>query len=141
MLARELGIRDHIKFLGATPFLESIQIAASADFLLVIDAPVDRSVFLPSKVVDYFVLGKPILGITPEQGATAEVLRRSGHHVACPDDSDAIYSALDAMIGRWKNDHLGSQIKLDEVERYDVCSTSIEFERAILAAIGQRREQ
>jgi glycosyltransferase involved in cell wall biosynthesis len=136
-LAAELGLHDHVKFIEPKPFLESFQIAATADLLLVIDAPSENNVFLPSKIVDYFALGKPILGITPEQGATADALRRSGHRVARSDDVEAIYITLAAMIDDWKKGQLGSRIKSSEVERYHVRSTSIEFERAIQAAIYQ----
>jgi glycosyltransferase involved in cell wall biosynthesis len=137
-LARELGIGASVEFIGPKPFLESLQIAAGADVLLVIDAPSDNSVFLPSKMVDYFALGKPILGITPEQGATADALRRGGYRVARCEDADAIHLALAAMLNDWENGRLNEHIKPSEVERYHIRSTSIEFERAILKAIGQQ---
>jgi hypothetical protein len=140
-LARELGIDPYVKFLPAKPFIESLQLAAAADFLLLIDTPTEEGIFLPSKVVDYFLLEKPILGITPTQGATADALRRTGHYVAPPDDAEAIYHVLTTMTDRWKSDQLASQINHHEVERYEVRSTSIEFERAVLAAIHSRDEQ
>ena len=50
---------------GRLPFLESARIAASADVLLVIDAAAEDNLFLPSKLIDYLPLAKPILGLTP----------------------------------------------------------------------------
>ena len=46
---------------GGCPFAESARRAAAADVLLVIDAPADESLFLPSKLIDYLPAGKPIL--------------------------------------------------------------------------------
>ena len=56
-----------------------------------IDAPADDSLFLPSKLVDYLPLGKPILGLTP-------LARRDGRRsfagsatpIVPPDDEAAI---------------------------------------------------
>ena len=43
--------------------------------LLVIDAPADESLFLPSKLIDYLPARKPILGLTPARGASADLIR------------------------------------------------------------------
>ena len=61
--------------------------------LLVIDAPADDSLFLPSKLIDYLPLGKPILGLTPLRGASADLIRRLGYPVVAPDDEAAIAAA------------------------------------------------
>lgn len=62
--------------------------AAAADMLLIIDAPSDDgpSLFLPSKLIDYLPLGKPILGVTPLKGPSADLLRDLGYPVVDPRD-------------------------------------------------------
>jgi glycosyltransferase involved in cell wall biosynthesis len=137
-LAAELGIEDRTRFLGLMPFLETLQIAAGADILVAIDAPSELNLFLPSKIVDYFLLNKPILGLTPDEGATADVLRRSGHDVVSPEDDVAIEHALQKLIQAWKGRRLGERIVQHEVDAFDIRNTSIEFERAIVAAIARR---
>ena len=90
--------------------------AADADVLLVIDAPSDGpSVFLPSKLIDYLPFRKPILGLTPEPGASARLLRRLGCPVAPPDDVDAIASALAGLVRRWREGTLAVGESFDGV--------------------------
>ena len=54
-------------------YLDSLELMANSDGLLVIDAPADISVFLPSKLIDYVGAGRPILGITP-RGTAADLI-------------------------------------------------------------------
>ena len=63
--------------------LTSLALMKNADYLFLIDAAVPsnrQSVFFPSKLAEYLGSGKPIVGLTPKQGATARILRELGHH-------------------------------------------------------------
>jgi glycosyltransferase involved in cell wall biosynthesis len=97
-LASALGLDAVVEFTGRVPFAQSAAIAASADVLLVIDAPSDDNLFLPSKLIDYLPLARPILGLTPAAGATADVLRALGHPIVPPDDEAAIAEAVERLI-------------------------------------------
>jgi len=97
-LACALGLGAVVEFTGRLPFAQSAAIAASADVLLVIDAPSDDNLFLPSKLIDYLPLARPILGLTPAAGATADVLRALGHAIVPPDDEGAIAAAVERLI-------------------------------------------
>ena len=66
--------------------------------LLVIDAPADDSLFLPSKLIDYLPLRRPILGLTPLRGASADLIRRLGYPVVAPDDEAAIAGQIEALL-------------------------------------------
>jgi glycosyltransferase involved in cell wall biosynthesis len=78
-------------------YLDSLRLMSGSDGLLVIDAPADVSVFLPSKLIDYVGAGRPIFGITP-RGAAAALIRRLGGWVADPSDPAATASALKEFI-------------------------------------------
>ncbi len=78
-------------------YRESLDLMDSADALLIIDAPAETSVFLPSKLVDYIGAGKPILGITPE-GTAADLIAELGGIVADPSELDKIASGLKRLI-------------------------------------------
>ncbi|MGH9143537.1 MAG: glycosyltransferase [Vicinamibacterales bacterium] len=99
-LADRLGLGGVIVFRGRVPFSESARIAASADVVMVIDAPADNNLFLPSKLIDYLPLNKPILGLTPHTGATADLLRALDQPVVEPDDEAGIAAAIEALIER-----------------------------------------
>jgi glycosyltransferase involved in cell wall biosynthesis len=97
-LAASLGLDGVVEFAGRVPFAESLQRAAEADVLMVIDAPAEESLFLPSKLIDYLPLARPILGLTPAAGATADVLRALGHPIVAPGDESAIAAVVERLI-------------------------------------------
>ena len=106
--AGALGVASLVRFRGRVPPAEAAAIAADADVLLVIDAPSDGpSPFLPSKLVDYLPFRKPLLGATPEPGATAALLRRLGCPVAPPHDAGAIASEVAELVRAWRTGGLG----------------------------------
>jgi hypothetical protein len=74
-------------------YLESLRLMSEADGLLVIDAPAELSVFLPSKLIDYVGAARPVFGITP-RGTAAALIRRLGGWVAEPSDAAAVAAAL-----------------------------------------------
>jgi hypothetical protein len=77
-------------------YFESLKLMSKSDVLLLIDAPSKTGVnpFLASKLVDYLGAGKRILGITDVLGTSAEILRKYGHHVVSPHDTDGIIAAV-----------------------------------------------
>jgi hypothetical protein len=78
-------------------YRESLRLMAEADGLLVIDAPADVSVFLPSKLIDYVGAGRPVLGLTPT-GAAAALIQQLGGNVADPSDTQAMTGALRTFL-------------------------------------------
>lgn len=95
------GLADIVKLQGTVPYMESLRAMKDADYLLLIDAPLSspgESVFLPSKLVDYLGSHKPIVGITPLQGASARVLRETGNMVCDITDIPAIAKILAGIV-------------------------------------------
>lgn len=67
--------------LGRVPFATASGLQSSADLLVVIDsviADAAKAVFLPSKVLDYARLRKPVLAITTPGSATDDFVGRHG---------------------------------------------------------------
>ncbi|KAA3646348.1 MAG: hypothetical protein DWQ07_09015 [Chloroflexi bacterium] len=127
-----------VKFMPTLPYLESLQIAASADVLLLIDAPAaSSSVFLPSKLVDYMMFGKPILGLTPNDGVVALLLDEFGFPHSDPQDEKRI---AEMLLGIWdKHNSRGFDFsqKFDSVaERFDIEYTTGTFETLLGAVIA-----
>ncbi len=62
---------------GPVTYFESKEIQKDADILLILDAPItdpNKAVFFPSKLLDYMIIGKPILAISPNFSTTSEVI-------------------------------------------------------------------
>ena len=124
-LATVLGLDSLVEFTARLTFAESARWAAAADVLLVIDAPADENLFLPSKLIDYLPAGKPILALTPPRGATADVIRALGYPVIAPDDERGIISAVEALLAARREGHLVRSPVHDEVSKqYDIRRTA-----------------
>ena len=78
-------------------YSESLSLAAGADGLLIVDAPAERSVFLPSKLVDYVGAARPVLGLTPP-GASEQLIKRLGGWAADPSDAAAMRRATEDFL-------------------------------------------
>jgi len=139
--AAALGVGSIVRFRGRVPPAEAAALAAAADVLLVIDAPSEGpGVFLPSKLIDYLPFRKPILGVTPEPGASATLLRRLGCPVAQPDDADAIRSALAELIRRWREGTLDVGASFDRVAAgFDIRATTALLHDVLIRAFDHAR--
>jgi glycosyltransferase involved in cell wall biosynthesis len=87
---------------GSVPYQESLSVMQGADVLVVIDADIPGSVFLPSKLIDYIGAGRPILGITPLDSATARVIKESGGWVVPPKDTEAFARTFLAILDHYR---------------------------------------
>lgn len=76
---------------------QSLELMTSADGLMVIDAPADKSVFLPSKLIDYIGAGRPIIGITPP-GTASNLIEKLGGWVGDPANKEKTRDALVSFI-------------------------------------------
>jgi glycosyltransferase involved in cell wall biosynthesis len=108
-LVRRLGLDAIVQLRPPCSYVEALRLAAGADVCLVIDAPTaGESIFLPSKLVDYLRLGKPVLGITPARGESADLLRQVDCPIVEPHDLRGIADALARLLEAHKEGTLGS---------------------------------
>jgi hypothetical protein len=131
-LAKNIGAGDIVSFHGNMAYKESLGLASKADVLLLIDAPSEQSLFLPSKLVDYLQFNKPIFGITPKNGATADLLYSLGYTVAAPEDPHEISAGIKKLIADWQLDSLKPSRKHHQIaKRYEIGRVAHEFAREI----------
>ncbi|MGO9518431.1 MAG: glycosyltransferase [Candidatus Korobacteraceae bacterium] len=94
----ELGIQDLVHFLPHLPYHDSLQDAAEADCLLLLQAACcDHQI--PAKAYEYLRLNKPILALTTHNGDTAKLLAEAGGATIVDiADENAICSALPSFL-------------------------------------------
>jgi glycosyltransferase involved in cell wall biosynthesis len=94
----ELGIEDLVHFLPALPYRASLQDAADADALLLLQAACcDHQV--PAKAYEYLRLNKPVLALTSASGDTASQLNDAGGATIVDlADENAICDALPRFL-------------------------------------------
>lgn len=67
-IAKEIGIEKYIKILKPVNYDEALKIVSSYQIALIIEAPCEEGIFLPTKVGDYLKCGLNILAISPSKG-------------------------------------------------------------------------
>jgi len=112
------GLSAVIRIEDPVPFRAALTVVLEAPALLVIQGGPVR-VQIPAKAFDYLRTGKPILGITPADSATAGLLKTfSGTYVASPDDAAAVDGALTALVEAWRTGQQTWDRRKDGIERY-----------------------
>jgi len=111
---------DFVQLIDTLPRKDVFSHLFGSDVLLLIDAPsAKESVFLPSKLIEYINMAKPILAVVPE-GASADVVRatKTGVVVA-PDDAEGIKNAIKSYYELYKNSKLEINPNWEEIKKYD----------------------
>ncbi|MCX7747157.1 MAG: glycosyltransferase [Clostridia bacterium] len=114
-IPKTLGIEDMISFTGLVTYKESIKEMQKADVLINIDAPSEKSVFLPSKLIEYIGAKKPVIAITSKQGTTARVLADLGHVIINNNDIETFTEVLKKICvegTKWID------LKIEETKKY-----------------------
>lgn len=131
--AATLQLSGVVTFAGRVDPATARAKAAAADALLIIDAPSEGpSLFLPSKLVDYLPLRKPVIGVTPTQGPSAELLGALEYPVVDPNDISGITAAVERLVEAHAAGRLGPSPQHDEVaQAYDINQTTRAFARVL----------
>lgn len=136
MLASETLVRlppSAVRIGSPVDYTASLALMRAADLLVTIDAPLQTSVFLPSKLVDYIGARRPILGITPP-GTAARLIRSMGGWVADPRSPETIASTLAEAVAyldaRREAPWGDEQVR----RRFEAATVAAEFSRSIEAA-------
>ena len=133
------GLDGVVQFLGRLPHTQCNAVLRTADALLVVDAAAAASIFLPSKLIDYLAFERPIIGLTPNEGASADLLRELGCPVVAPVDVDAIAGILDVLIEQWQDGRVAISDQFRAVAaRYDIACTTRKLNGAIETALRCR---
>jgi hypothetical protein len=95
-----------VNWIGKVPFREALRLQRSADYLVVIDNPIEdvaMSMFFPSKLLDYMMAQKRILAITTKGSATDKVMQDLKGDVCSHNETAAIKDAIMKSIEAFEN--------------------------------------
>jgi len=95
------GLERVVILVPHLPYQESLQYLINASALLLLQPGTETQV--PSKLFEYVALGKPILAISPRQGATSTLVAEEGiGYPVDPDDIESIAAVLKRMYLDWE---------------------------------------
>jgi glycosyltransferase involved in cell wall biosynthesis len=118
-------------------YRESLSLMSSASGLMVIDAPVPKnakSVFLPSKLIEYVGAGRPIIGLTPP-GTAADLIQRLGGWVADPREAEELAKVMRQFLSfLWehKDDPLAEWGKSEVRKEFDAKAVARKFQEVLM---------
>lgn len=111
-----------VKWIGKVPFKEALRLQRSADYLVVIDSPIEdpaMSMFFPSKLLDYMVARKRILAITTKGSASHQVMQDLKGDVCDHSETAAIKAAIMKALNAFKNKETDYLINNCPPEKYE----------------------
>lgn len=111
-----------VKWIGKVPFKEALRLQRSADYLVVIDSPIEdpaMSMFFPSKLLDYMVARKRILAITTKGSASHQVMQDLKGDVCNHNEPAAIKEAIMKALNAFKNKETDYLINNCPPEKYE----------------------
>ena len=101
--AKTIAVENVIKIEAAVPYSQMPEMLAKSDVLVIIEAPLKESIFLPAKIVDYVQIGRPILALAPVVGTITDIFSTHGGGIAVDCQSpDAVAQALQTLYTHWK---------------------------------------
>jgi len=119
-MAGEYGLTDIIKIIPPVSYKESLKYMKESDCLVVIDADIPGSPFLPSKIIDYAGSGNIIIGITPDKSPTADFLNNLGCRAFNYNQVNELSAYLEKLISK----EIQININKDFLKQYDVSATT-----------------
>ena len=88
---------------GSLSYKNAINYQNQAAVLVMIEAPCEEGIFLPSKFMDYIQTGKPILAVSPKIGVINDILTHHGGGIVADVNSpEAVAKALKILYEHWE---------------------------------------
>jgi hypothetical protein len=97
-LIRQYYLEKIVEVLPVMHYKDSLGAMVASDCLLVIDADMPGSPFLPSKLIDYIGSAKTIVGITPPGSPTEQVLQKLGARSFQHRQTEELAAYLETLI-------------------------------------------
>ena len=95
-LIEQNNITSDFSLEGVKSYEETLEIIRQSDMMLVVEAPINEGIFLPSKVVDYLQYSKPILAISPRNGVMNDLIAHYGGGIVA--DCTSIEDISNALL-------------------------------------------
>jgi len=109
MLAKKYQLEHMLRFMGRLRHSEIQTHLDSADVLVVLEAPIQEGIYLPSKFVEYAETGTPVIAISPRTGTLPDLLDQYGGGIAVDARSvEDVAHGIETLFRLWKDDRLSA---------------------------------
>jgi glycosyltransferase involved in cell wall biosynthesis len=136
-LVESFGLESYAEFKGPLSYMDTLNCCDDCDVLLVIEAPYEEGIYLPSKFVDYVQTGRPILAVSPPNGTLRDIISMHGGGVAADcKSSEEICNALNELYFHWEQNTLDNVYGSDRLYHLFSAETIINSYEGILKNMG-----
>jgi len=102
-----LGLTETINVIDFVPHRQSVEYLYNSTVLLLLQTSSMANFQIPAKAFEYIGIGKPILTVAPTDGATADLIRKTGTGIiAQPNNLESIKNAILRFYQEYKQDDL-----------------------------------
>ena len=117
--AKKMGIEEIVKIEETVPYSQMPESLSQSNILVIIEAPLENGIFMPSKIADYVQIGRPILALSPPNGTITDLLSKYGGGISVDcQSSSAVATALEKIHSHWKAGTLQSDYGSDSLITY-----------------------
>lgn len=117
-LIQERDLGRVVKMIPPLSYLDNLAFISKSDVALLIEAPVEEGIFLPTKVGDYMQCEKNIFAVSPPVGQLHDLFneRKIEYYADCTN-SQEIASQLEKIYAQ-KDDYLKRKLKKEILKEY-----------------------
>jgi glycosyltransferase involved in cell wall biosynthesis len=102
----ELGLSSAVTNIGLVSYEESLRHIASASACVLIEGAMREGIYLPSKLADYIVAGKPVLALSPRVGTLSDLAGGAALTVVDQGDERQIQLAVRRLFESYQGQRL-----------------------------------
>ena len=105
-MVEKLGMQSIIEFTGRVSYQLSLEYISIATVCVLVEGKLTEGIFLPSKLADYIVAGKPVLALSPQNGVVSDMLTDQGLIRSDVDNAQGIEAGISYFYSAFKRDSI-----------------------------------
>lgn len=112
-LITDLNIQDYVNFIPAVSYKDSLNLLSRYHIAMIIEAPCEEGIFLPTKVTDFIQYKKTIFAVSPHTGVLNDLYKQGiVSYFANVNDTTVIYETIKEIY----TDFINKNIKQANLE-------------------------
>lgn len=106
-IIKQYGLTECVNVCNPVEYRKSLELISNYDVAIIIEAPVNEGIFLPTKVGDYLNMGMPIFSVSPETGVLNDLYKNKVIGYFAPvDKMESIVEEIHKIYGDFLHNSL-----------------------------------